>query len=159
MEIKYAEVLQHSDKTLYLNTIETYDYDKSDSLEHPEYVRDMMIDIFQIHKKISEEIYLIALTTKSVPLAVFKIGRGAIDSAMVDIRGIMISLLLSNAAGFILVHNHPSGNCGPSDSDEDVTKKIYKASQLLEINFLDHIIIDSTKSFHSFYTYIQSLKH
>jgi len=39
------------------------------------------------------------------------------------------------------VHNHPSGNLKPSQSDIELTKKLTAAGRLLEIQVLDHLII------------------
>lgn len=53
------------------------------------------------------------------------------------------------AHGIILTHNHPSGNCTPSQADIDLTKKLKAAGRLLDIQVLDHILITS-ESYYSF---------
>jgi DNA repair protein RadC len=40
-----------------------------------------------------------------------------------------------------LAHNHPSGNLKPSQQDIDLTKKLYQAGKILDINVFDHLII------------------
>jgi len=45
------------------------------------------------------------------------------------------------ASKFILVHNHPGGNCKPSENDKRLTDKIKKGSEILDLELLDHIII------------------
>lgn len=45
------------------------------------------------------------------------------------------------APKIILVHNHPSGDSKPSKGDFQITDRIYEASELLGIQFLDHIVI------------------
>lgn len=42
---------------------------------------------------------------------------------------------------FILVHNHPSGDATPSIEDLEITKKIEEGAKLLQLQFLDHIVI------------------
>jgi len=44
----------------------------------------------------------------------------------------------------IVGHNHPSGTVIPSKEDKDITKKIYKAGEIIGIPPLDHIIISKT---------------
>jgi DNA repair protein RadC len=44
-------------------------------------------------------------------------------------------------SGVIVVHNHPSGNLNPSESDIKITTKIKEAGNLLDIQLLDHLII------------------
>ena len=45
------------------------------------------------------------------------------------------------ASAIILAHNHPSGYAMPSSEDIQLTKKVMKLSEMLGINFLDHVII------------------
>jgi DNA repair protein RadC len=47
------------------------------------------------------------------------------------------------AKGVILVHNHPSGQLLPSDSDIKITNQITQGLRLLDISVLDHIILTS----------------
>ena len=41
----------------------------------------------------------------------------------------------------IIAHNHPSGECTPSDADRHLTKRIELACDLVDIRFVDHIIV------------------
>ena len=77
------------------------------------------------------------------------ISTGGIDNTAVDVRMIMKHCLLNNATVLACVHNHPSGSLKPSKEDEDITSKIKKAGELLNIRLLDHVIIgDTYYSFH-----------
>ena len=49
----------------------------------------------------------------------------------------------------ILLHNHPSGNVKPSSADIEMTKKLKKGGELLEIKVLDHVILGKD-SYYSF---------
>jgi DNA repair protein RadC len=40
-----------------------------------------------------------------------------------------------------MVHNHPSGATKPSEADRHITKRVAAAAQILQINFLDHVIV------------------
>jgi DNA repair protein RadC len=46
-----------------------------------------------------------------------------------------------NAASIIVTHNHISGDPSPSPEDIVVTRKLVEAGELLDVGFLDHIII------------------
>lgn len=74
---------------------------------------------------------------------------GGVSGTNVDPKIIFQKALLCNASGIVLVHNHPSGNLEPSSSDIEVTKKIQKCANLLDITLVDHLIItkDSYTSF------------
>ena len=63
---------------------------------------------------------------------------GTIDKASVYPREIMKVALKLNAAAIILVHNHPSHDPEPSQSDIAITRKI---KEILDIRLLDHVIV------------------
>ncbi len=103
------------------------------------------LDAFNIlHPKLSdlnlEEFWVILLRNTNV-LGIEQISVGGLDTSMVDIRLLMKTLLTKDATAFIAGHNHPSGNKMPSKSDKALTQKIIEASKLLNIRFLDHIIV------------------
>lgn len=67
--------------------------------------------------------------------------RGTIDGAAVYPREIVKQALGCNAAAVILGHNHPSGDCEPSEADRNITVKIAKALALVDIRLLDHLVV------------------
>lgn len=77
------------------------------------------------------------------------ISTGGIDNTVVDVRMIMKHCVLNDATVLACVHNHPSGSLKPSKEDEDITSKIKRAGELLNIKLIDHVIIgDTYYSFH-----------
>ncbi len=78
------------------------------------------------------------------------ISEGGLTSTIVDVRVIMQTALVSNASSIILTHNHPSGNVKPSYQDDNLTKKIKAACELMDIRLLDHIIVTPYDSFYSY---------
>ena len=46
-----------------------------------------------------------------------------------------------SAPKIILVHNHPSGDPTPSQSDYRVTDRIYECADVMGITLVDHVII------------------
>ena len=38
-------------------------------------------------------------------------------------------------------HNHPSGDCEPSQADRTITRRLQKSLALLDIRLLDHLIV------------------
>ena len=76
---------------------------------------------------------------------------GALDNSIVSPREIFKSSILSNAKSIILVHNHPSNNLAPSKADISVTDRMVQSCELLDISFLDHIIVGTEPGiFYSF---------
>lgn len=150
MRIVKAEVRMDEEKMPVLIKEPAKIYKPLQHLSSPEDVVQVMVDAFEMGRQIAELVYLIALDNRAKPLAFFLLNRGTVNRSMVDIRGMMISLFLCNAAGFILVHNHVSGECIPSQEDGRVTERIKAAAELLDIEFCDHIVIGENKTYYSY---------
>jgi DNA repair protein RadC len=73
--------------------------------------------------------------------------QGTVDSTFVYSREVMEGAIRSNAVSLVLVHNHPSGNPEPSQSDKLLTRDLVFTATLLQIKLLDHIIIGDNKYF------------
>jgi DNA repair protein RadC len=98
--------------------------------------------------KTKEEFWVVYLK-KNVVSGMALISSGGLDASMVDIRVLMKKLLEKEATSFVVAHNHPSGNKQPSESDKQLTKKIFDAANMLNIRLLDHIIV-AKQSYFSF---------
>lgn len=66
---------------------------------------------------------------------------GGISSALVDPKILFRRLLQAGCVGFIIAHNHPSGEVRPSEEDIALTKRIREIAEIIGIDFLDHLII------------------
>ncbi len=66
---------------------------------------------------------------------------GTIDGASVHPREVVSRCLEHNAAAVILAHNHPSGVAEPSRADEQITRRLQQALELVEVRLLDHMIV------------------
>jgi len=66
---------------------------------------------------------------------------GTIDRCPVYPREVLRNALMLNATAMILVHNHPSGDPTPSQSDIDITKKIITCASVMNIAVHDHCIV------------------
>ena len=73
--------------------------------------------------------------------------RGTIDGAAVYPREVVKAALEFNAAAVIFSHNHPSGNCNPSQADKRITQRLQEALQLVDVRVLDHIIVGGSSSY------------
>ncbi len=95
------------------------------------------------------EVFLcLFLTNQNQVISCDEMFHGTIDSASVYPREVVKSALQYNAAAVVFSHNHPSGIEEPSRADKEITSKLKKALETVDIRVLDHIIIgDSTYSF------------
>lgn len=97
-----------------------------------------------------EKVVAICLDVKNQPTAISTISMGTLNSSLVHPREVFKTAILSNAAGFILAHNHPSGDLTPSKDDMTATKRLQEVGELIGIDLLDHIIVGDGKRYTSF---------
>lgn len=97
-----------------------------------------------------ENFYALYFDTKQNLIDYKLLFKGTLNVTTVHPRDIFKEAFLLNAASFIIIHNHPSGDPLPSKPDVDLTNQINTISKIMGINFLDHIIIGQDKYF-SFY--------
>jgi DNA repair protein RadC len=56
-------------------------------------------------------------------------------------REVLRPVLVAAGHGFIVAHNHPSGDPSPSRADQEVTKRLNSAADLLQVRLIDHVVI------------------
>lgn len=101
----------------------------------------MCNEVFGLKDLAEEHLYAIGFTTKCKPTGIFELSHGTVSGTNISNRELFIRLILSGAASFVLIHNHPSGDPTPSRNDILATEKTIQASKILDFAFLDHIII------------------
>ena len=79
-----------------------------------------------------------------------KLSSGGINMTIIDVRMVFASALKCLASCIVISHNHPSGNINPSSEDINITNKIVKGGELLDIKVLDHIILAPNGKYYSF---------
>ena len=88
-----------------------------------------------------EEFWVLYLNRANKVILKESVSQGGVSGTVADVRIIMKKALELLASGIILAHNHPSGNTKPSQADNNLTKRIRQAGELLEIQVLDHLIV------------------
>jgi DNA repair protein RadC len=119
------------------------------SIQRSSDAEDILRPFFQPFIEHHEAFYILLLNRANKVLGVSKISEGGLSGTVVDIRIIFQAAILSQAQSVIMAHNHPSGTNRPSEQDKNLTKKIKKAGEYMDINILDHLIL-TTESFYSF---------
>lgn len=66
---------------------------------------------------------------------------GTLNQTAVYPREVVKEVLRSNAGAVILAHNHPSGKLEPSQVDRQLTERLKKALELIDVRVLDHLIV------------------
>ena len=83
------------------------------------------------------------LTTQHALITFERLFRGTISGAAVYPRVLVRRCLELNAAAVILVHNHPSGVSEPSPADRQITERLQRALELIDVRVLDHLIVSA----------------
>jgi DNA repair protein RadC len=77
-------------------------------------------------------------------MAVRVVTIGLVNRTIVHPREVFADLIQDRAAAFVVAHNHPSGRVFPSPEDDDITDRLLKASEILGLHFLDHLVFSET---------------
>jgi DNA repair protein RadC len=88
-----------------------------------------------------EEFWLLLMNQDFRLIKQMRLSHGGITEVSVDIRIIMREAVLANATILAVCHNHPSGSLRPSQQDNDLTKSLQQACNLMRIKLMDHVII------------------
>lgn len=88
-----------------------------------------------------EQVYIILLDYKFRPKAWHCIHTGGVCETIIDFRVIMGHVLKHKPSKIFIAHNHPSGALKASDVDIELTTKLATLCDLIQVEFLDHIII------------------
>ena len=89
----------------------------------------------------TEQFRVLFLDPKNTLIADEEQARGTVDHVPVYPREVAKRALELNATALILVHNHPSGDPTPSDSDIIMTDRVDQACRALGLTLHDHLII------------------
>ena len=93
-----------------------------------------------------EVVCVINLRTDNTPINCHFASVGSLNYAILNPRELLKTGILSNAAGMILCHNHPSGNLLPSETDVQLTLQMQQACKMVGIPLLDHVIVGGDNS-------------
>jgi DNA repair protein RadC len=93
---------------------------------------------------------VIHLSTRHAVISSEVVSIGSLNASIVHPREVFKGAILANACAVILAHNHPSGDCEPSDEDRTITRRLVQAGEILGIAVLDHVIIGARGTHLSF---------
>jgi len=96
-----------------------------------------------------EEFWIVYLNNANKVIHSTLLSKGGITGTLVDVRLVMKQALELGSVALILAHNHPSGTLKPSEADKQITYKLKKAAEALDIKILDHLII-TERDYYSF---------
>ena len=117
-------------------------------LDKPEKVVKALADELKQYDR--EVIAIIHMQNDCRPISMTIASIGSVNNALASPRELLKAAILSNAAGIIMLHNHPSGSLNPSRDDIILTDKLKMACDLIDVKLLDHIIVGRGMEYFSF---------
>ena len=110
-------------------------------------------DIYKYSKHMEslskEHFQVVLLNTRNVIIHDEIVSVGTLSGCLVHPREVMTVAVRHGAGSFIVVHNHPSGDSEPSKADDEITKILKEAGEIMQIPLVDHVVV----SYGGFYSY------
>ncbi len=88
-----------------------------------------------------EELWMLALDGRNNVRAARRVCMGGRHGLAVSAPDVLRLALIEGAAGFVLVHNHPSGNPEPSAEDLRFTERVAQAAAAVDVPLYDHVVV------------------
>jgi DNA repair protein RadC len=88
-----------------------------------------------------EQLLVALVDTRLRHTGTVEVSTGTLTETSAHPREVLRPVITRGAYGFVLLHNHPSGDPTPSLADDRFTRRLIEAADLLQLKFLDHVII------------------
>ena len=108
-------------------------------LDSPERIHEFFAP--QLRHLTQEQVVVAVVDTRLRHIGTSVVSVGTVSESNAHPREVLRPVITRGAHGFILIHNHPSGDPSPSQADERVTRRLVEAASLMQVRFLDHVII------------------
>ncbi len=88
-----------------------------------------------------ERMWVLALDGGGRLRALRRVAQGGQHALRVSVPVILHAAIANAACGFVLAHNHPSGDPTPSEEDIELTHRVAAAADTVGVPLLDHVIV------------------
>ena len=109
------------------------------TIESAKDVYNYFVDELKDKKK--EYFYALLLDSKNRIIKEELISVGTLDETIIHPREVFNVAIRNNAKNILLIHNHPSQTCHPSEADKLISKRMFKTGEIVGIEVVDHLII------------------
>ncbi len=110
----------------------------------------MLWPYFREQHEVQEFFRLILLDRGNRAKGVYTVSQGGLHGTVADPKLIFSVALATLSSSIVIAHNHPSGQCRPSEEDILLTRKLVQGAKYLDIAILDHVILCGPDSYYSF---------
>ena len=98
-----------------------------------------------LEKEPQEVLVVLVLNTRNRIVHTETVYRGNVNTSVIRAGELLRPAVVHRGAGIIMIHNHPSGDPGPSPEDVAVTRAVHEAAKLLDIEVLDHLVVGNRR--------------
>jgi DNA repair protein RadC len=123
---------------LSMSVIAETEHARSEQLDNPESIYRACADMKLFNQEV---LRVILLDTRYRHISTLEITKGSINESLAHPRDIFRPVIVQSAYGFVLVHNHPSGEASPSEADIRLARRLVEGARILQINMIDHVIV------------------
>lgn len=89
----------------------------------------------------TEEVILVMCDGRNRLICDRVLSKGTVNCSLVSPREVFLTALEFGAVNILLIHNHPSGDAVPSRQDIEITEKLYRLCDMMQLPLLDHIVV------------------
>ena len=125
-------------------------YNLPTSVLGPEEAVRAINELMHLDTEAQEVFVTLFLDVKNHITGIHEVARGILSAAPIHPREVFKAAILSNTASMIIAHNHPSGDPQPSTEDRQITSKLVKIGELMDITIIDSIVIGDSRHYYSF---------
>ncbi|MEM9080845.1 MAG: DNA repair protein RadC [Verrucomicrobiota bacterium] len=118
-------------------------------LDSPKAIYDFMAP--QMLSLRTESLRALILDSRLQCISIEEISTGSSNETLALARDVLRPVIVQQAAHLAIVHNHPSGNPSPSNSDKTFTRELNTAAELMNITLVDHVIVGHQSDQHEAY--------
>lgn len=99
-------------------------------------------DTLKLHEEFVEHVWLLLMNSQNEFIGISELSKGEHNSSPMPVKELLITVLLSGATRFFMIHNHPEGITRCSTDDINIFGKINLALSFISgIEFIDSLII------------------
>ncbi len=126
------------------------EYLRGNIIDKPYYKssRDVFDYLYHSMRDLKKEVFkAVYLNSQHQIIDTVDLFEGTVNGCLVPPREVIEGAVNNNAVSLIFVHNHPSGDPEPGISDQELTRELVYAGEIMSIRVLDHIVIGDNRFF------------
>lgn len=143
MKVKIYEMYLRENRLPYLKATKTTSVTDEECYNRPDRIARLLKEAFHADRLSEERVWAIVGDNHYHITAVFEISKGTFNSSAVSPASVLTRALLCGASVVAVGHNHPSGDCEPSEEDIIFTQNLKSAVETCGMAFADHVIVGS----------------